>query len=424
MTGAAFQFYWKQFQQLVEIFLDTALVYVYFRFVVEKRSQEPNRKGKNPTYLDVARAANVSPATVTRVLTGVAGVSKDMAARVRRAAESLNVDLEQGNRSRILAFILSNRELLHPFQARVLLGAESYCASQGWELLFLSFRYPLSSAHRDIHLPHILNQRQLLRGVILGGTNSAGFLSHLATDGMPFSVLGNNVVGDWRPEEYSVVSSDDTTGACELVRDLIAQGHRDIWYAGDLDLPWYARCAEGYRLAMNEAGLEPRIQEVHAPDRELGYLTAKSILRTAPVTAIFAGNDQVAVGVYRALGEAGVSIPGDISVAGFNDSQGSNLYPRLTSVREFPEETGQHMAELVVERILNPDAPPRQILLPTELVRRESSAPRVHTGAERQGSALTPKPANAQAGRRKNTRKKGGENESGPAKTLEIREES
>ena len=187
-------------------------------------------------------------------------------------------------------------------------------------------------------------------------------------------------MGNWRPEDYSVVFSDDTTGSYELIKDLISQGHRDIWYAGDLDLPWFARCAEGYRRAMTDAGLEPRIKEVHAADRELGYLAAKSILRTARATAIFAGNDQVAVGVYRALGEAGVSIPGDISVVGFNDSQGSNLYPRLTSVREFPEETGQHMAELVVERIMEPDGPPRQILLPTELVRRESSAPRILAG--------------------------------------------
>ena len=120
-----------------------------------KPTRQRKQEGKQPTYQDVARAAKVSPATVTRVLTGAAGVSNEMAARVRKAAEALNVDIEQGNRSRILAFLLSNRELLHPFQARILLGAESYCASQGWELLFLSFRYPLSSTHRDIQPPHI-----------------------------------------------------------------------------------------------------------------------------------------------------------------------------------------------------------------------------------------------------------------------------
>jgi LacI family transcriptional regulator len=333
------------------------------------------------TFLDVARLAKVSPATVTRVISGAAGVSKPLQARVLRAAEALGVSPKKSNRSRVIAFFLSNRDVLHPFQARILLGAEAYCAAQGWEMLFLSVRYPLGAACNEIPLPEIVRRRDVMRGVVLGGTNSSGLLRALEKKGIPFAVSGNNVVGKWDPASCDVVSSDDVTGAYELTADLIAQGHRTIWYIGDLQFPWYAHCAQGYRRAMSEAGLEPRIKEVHAADLEQGYLGAKSMLTGAPATAVFAGNDQVAVGVYRAFGEAGVSIPGDISVVGFNDTQGENLYPRLTSVREFPEELGKHLAELVLQRIARPETDPRQVLLPTQLVRRESSMPPAAAGA-------------------------------------------
>lgn len=337
--------------------------------------EAPRPDKKQTTYLEVARLAKVSPATVTRVVSGRTVVSPEIVARVRRAAKTLGVDLQRKKGSSIVAFFLSNRDVLHPFQARILLGAETYCASQGWEMLFLSFRYPLVGAYGEIHLPQILNQSDLLRGIILSGTNTAALLHTLKKRGIVFAVSGNNVVGDWQPAEWDVVSSDDVAGAYEVTADLISQGHRAIWYIGDLQLPWFARCAEGYRRAMTEAGLEPLIKGVLAPDRELGYLAVKSILAQDPVTAVFAGNDQVAVGVYRALGEAGISIPGDISVLGFNDTTGENLYPRLTSVREFPEGLGQHLAELVLRRIAAPDADPQQILLPTQVVRRESSGP-------------------------------------------------
>jgi LacI family transcriptional regulator len=126
---------------------------------------------------------------------------------------------------------------------------------------------------------------------------------------------------------------------------------------------------------MTAAGLEPRIREVRASDRELGYLAAKSIVAQPPVTAIFAGNDQVAVGVYRAFGEAGIAIPGDISVVGFNDTEAEILYPRLTTVREFPEELGRHLGELVLRCISLPDAEPHQVMLPIQVIRRESCRP-------------------------------------------------
>lgn len=347
-----------------------------------KVSPRRENKSKNPlrkkSFKEVARLADVSPATVSRVAKGQTNVHAGIRARVRKAAETLGIDLDhkRNERANIVAFMLSNRDLLHNFQARVLFGSESYCASQNRELLFMSFRYSPNTPPKELHLPKILNERGLVRAMILGGTNSVNMLHALRDRQMPFAVLGNNVIGDWSPNEFDAVYSDDVQGAFDLTSQLIADGHRDIYFIGDVELPWYARCAQGYRQCMTQAGLQPRLSEIHSDDRQLGYLAMRSILsRRERVTAVFAGSDQIASGVYEALRQSGVGIPDDISVAGFNDSEGALMDPPLTSVREFPEELGKHLAEYALRRIQNPDRPPQQLTIPTRVVLRKSTRP-------------------------------------------------
>ncbi|HVT94775.1 MAG TPA: LacI family DNA-binding transcriptional regulator [Bryobacteraceae bacterium] len=331
---------------------------------------------KKPSFADVAKLAGVSTATVSRVARGQFNVDGDIRARVRKAAANLGLDLEQrrNDKSTIVAFMLSNRDVLHSFQAHILLGAEAFCSAQRKELLFMSLRYSPTIPAKELHLPQILSQRTVVRAVILGGTNSANMLSALRERDIPFAVLGNNVVGDWSPAEYDAVYSDDVQGGYDLTAHMIAGGHRDIWFIGDTELPWYARCAQGYRDCMERHGLEPRYSKIHSDDRELGYLATRSLLsRGEPVTAIFAGCDQIARGVYEALRQSGLRVPDDISVAGFNDSEGSFLDPPLTSVREFPEELGTHLAEFVLRRIQEPDRPPQQLTIPTRVIVRDST---------------------------------------------------
>jgi LacI family transcriptional regulator len=113
-------------------------------------------------------------------------------------------------------------------------------------------------------------------------------------------------VGQWNPAEYDAVYSDDVQGAYDLTSHLISEGHRDIWFIGDTDRPWYARCSEGYRKCMQKAGLQPRQSEIHSDDRHLGYLAMRSIVsRDEPVTAVFAGSDPIARGVYDAVRQSG-----------------------------------------------------------------------------------------------------------------------
>lgn len=338
---------------------------------------------KTPSLGDVAQRAGVSAATVSRIARGQLSVDAAIQARVRRAAAELGLDLDQrrNETSTIIAFLLSNRDVLHSFQAHILVGAEAYCASQKKELLFMSFRYSPTVPPQALHLPRILRQRNLVRAVILGGTNSPNMLSALREQKIPFAVLGNNVIGDWTPEEFDTVWSDDVQGAFDLTSHLIADGHRDIWFIGDIELPWCARCAEGYRQSMLNAGLLPRLSEIQSDDRRLGYLATRSILsRREPVTAIFASSDQIARGVYEALYQSGLSVPDDISVAGFNDTEAALLHPPLTSVAEFPEELGRHLAGFVLRRAQEPDREPQKLTIPTRVMVRESTKPMTPRG--------------------------------------------
>jgi len=333
--------------------------------------------GMKRTMRDVAEAAQVSLATVSRVSNGTGAVSPEVRERVKKAAQRLGVDLVRSNKTKIVAFVLSNRDMLHPFHSRVLVGAQKHCAARGWNMLFLSFDYSPTPPWNELHLPLILQRRDIVRAAILAGTNSQNLLVSLTRRGLPFTVFGNNVVGEWHPEKCDVVWANDIDGAYEITRYLQSIGHRDIWYVGNCQLPWFARCYSGYRRAMEDAGLPPRLGGQHSEQaEEIGYLATKSILaRHDPVSAIYAGSDPTARGVYRALRDCGILIPDDVSVVGHNDTESGGLHPLLTTVREFPEQVGSYMAEMVLSRIDQPDLIPQQVTIPTELVKRESCRP-------------------------------------------------
>ncbi len=329
---------------------------------------------RSVTFRDVARLAQVSPATVSRVAVGGPYISAEVRQRVTRAAASLGVSLDSRARSRTIALLLSNRDPLHPVHSRILAGAESYCVARGWEMVWQSFYYNTATDPADLRLPELLGRRGVARAVILGGTNSSNLFECLRRRALPFSVFGNNVIGTWNQKDEDVVFSDDVSGACEMVRYLLAQGHRRIWYVGDLDRPWIFRAGEGYRRAMQEAGLTPHLHGVSSSEeRQVGYLATKQLLAAGErVSAILAGSDSTAEGVYRAIRDCGLRVPEDISVAGIDDTEGSILHPPLTTVHWFNKEVGLHLAELLLSRVANPDLPPRQITIPTQLVKRES----------------------------------------------------
>jgi DNA-binding LacI/PurR family transcriptional regulator len=187
--------------------------------------------------LDVARHAKVSPATVSRVANGNPQVDPAIQAVVYATAKQLGVDLTHNRKNRTIAFVLGNRDIVNEFQSNVLLGAEGFCAQNNWDLQFISFRRDLNAPPANLQLPHALTKANRPGGVILSGTHSVSILAALRQKRIPFAVVGNNIVGDWRPEECDCVYTDDIRGSAELTRHLIAQGHTGIWYIGNLRLP-------------------------------------------------------------------------------------------------------------------------------------------------------------------------------------------
>ena len=331
---------------------------------------------------DIASAAHVSVATVSRVLNGNSRVDPAIRNLVLDAAAKLNVDIFQRNKTKALAFLLSNRTMLHAFHSRILIGAEAYCAANGWDMIFLSFHYSPNASWKELHLPRAVQRHDVVRAVILAGANSSNLLELLDHKGIVYAVLGNNVLGGPPTLEGDTVFADDIQGGQDITRYLIGMGHRDIWFVGNVRMPWFMRYSEGYRRAMGGAGLAARLSTIETENEtEVGYINTKSLLaRGEPVTAILAGNDQTAHGVYKALRERGLRIPEDVSVAGCDDTVGTWLYPGLTTTQEFPEQLGKQMVELVLNRIANPDLGRQSVTIPTELIKRESCSPPLARG--------------------------------------------
>jgi DNA-binding LacI/PurR family transcriptional regulator len=346
----------------------------------QRISVEPAKKPPRTSRIglrEIAASAGVSVATVSRVFNGNKRVDPIIRERVLNAASELNVDVSQRNKTKAIAFLLCNRTMLHAFHSRVLIGAEEYCASQGWDIIFLAYNYARNVPWQQLHLPNVVQRHDVVRGAILAGTNSMNLIELLERRNITFSLLGNNLLD--RPQQFrhDEVVSDEVQGSFDMTRFLIQQGHRAICFVGNTQLPWFSRCFSGYRRAMDEAGLEVRESRISSDnDAEIGYLGAKALLSSGkPVTAIFAGNDPSAHGVYKALRDSGLRIPDDMSVVGCSDTIGPWVHPGLTTIREFPEQLGRQLVETLLRRISTPEIPPQHVSIPTELIKRDSTRP-------------------------------------------------
>lgn len=335
----------------------------------------PSRK---VTLADIAQVAAVSTATVSRVVSGSAEVKPELRNRILRAAAQLGFDTKRGKKSKIIAFLLCNREVLHPFHSAILTATEAYCAERGYGVLFLSHQYSLNITVEEVEAPEILEERQVVSGVILAGTNSQSLLTFLSNRRVPWVVLGNNVVGPSQEDSSRWVYFDDITSSYEMIKYLHSLGHRHIGFVGNILLPWYNRRFEGYRRAIEELKLDLHVSTLNSGEgEELGYLATKWLLQHKHgLTAIFAGDDAAAGGAYKAARDAGLEIPEDLSIAGFNDtSEAVSLHPPLTSVHVFTDQLGKQLAETLLLQIDDSESNLANFKLPTRLIRRESCAP-------------------------------------------------
>jgi LacI family transcriptional regulator len=335
---------------------------------------------RKTTIREVARAADVGIGTISRVLNSSSQVSQETRERVLAAIRRLgfrpNAQARRilKRRSEMVCFLLSNRDFLHPFHARILQGVESYASGQRQHVLFAALHYSARTLPDRIDLPPVLQEHGLIDGIILAGTIYPNLVHRIQSIHMPFVAFSNNVVGMGDEQQFDQVGFDDFNGTLHATRHLIEQGHRQIVFAGDVSFPWLRRRFEGYRQGMREKKLKAASIMVRNSQSfvDFGQKSVERILARRPrPTAVVAGNDEIAYGIWRTLRRHAVKVPDDISLVGFDDREEAVLMdPPLSTVRVHKEEIGETCMKMLLERLHHPRMTFSQRILPTEFVIR------------------------------------------------------
>lgn len=352
------------------------------------------------TIKDVARHTGVSTGTVTRALQGSPRISASTRRRVEEAVATLGYlpdNLARAlvtGRSKTIGLVIPSSG--DSFWGEVTEGLEERAAALGFTLL-------LGLSHADPE-----RERAVLRvflekrvdGVVIGGPALAPEAWFEAED-----VRQPLVLLDWyeadEPEEFEIALSrpvvqvlrrsaghpkpgpwfahlcvDDVGGAAELVRHLVGLGHERIGLLAGLPLRPARLRLLGYRLALEEAGLEPGPVVSCEESFEGGKRAAATTLASpdAP-TALVAYNDIIAIGAMKGARSLGLSVPDDVSIAGFDDIEfASFVDPPLTTSRQPKQEMGRRAIDLLVDAIGGRTGPVRE-MLPARIVARGSTAP-------------------------------------------------
>lgn len=335
------------------------------------------------TIRDVAQDAGVGVGTVSRVLNASAHVSESTRKRVKTSIRRLGFRPHAQARrilrcrAEMVCFLLSNRDVLHSFHARILQGVETYARAQRQHVVFGMVYYEENTRPDRISLPPLLQERGWVDGLILSGTIYPNFLRRIQKLAIPFVALGNNVFGaSIQQPRFDQVSFDGRRGEYEAARYVIEQGHCLIAFVGDTFFPWFRQRYEAYLSAVRENHLGAMQFTEHRPGSfvDYGESAAPELLGLNPrPTAILAGNDEIAFGLWRSFRRLGVRVPDDVSLVGFDDREEALLMdPPLTTVRVHKEEIGQACMKMLLERLHHPTMPFTERILPTELIIRQT----------------------------------------------------
>ena len=342
-------------------------------------------KGNGPATLrDVAADAGVHPATASRALNpGTrALVNEDTARRVLESAARLGYrpnPIARGlktNRSYTIGVVVP--DLRNPLFPPIARGVEERLEPSGYTSLLANTD---NDPEREKLSFEALRARQV-DGVITGtARRHHPLLRELCDTGLPVVQVNRRMDDDDIPS----VVADDIAGVRLAIDHLAELGHTQIGHvAGSLEVSTGQQRLDGFLQAMADRGLEVdgRLTPTALNYSEAeGYRLTRALLQGgAPFTAILAGNDLMALGCIDALREAGLGVPDDVSVVGFNDMDWSGRFaPPLTTVRVPHYELGVQAAALMLERLSTGDAvpahPAKHIVLPVEMVVRGSTAP-------------------------------------------------
>jgi LacI family transcriptional regulator len=330
------------------------------------------------TIVDVARHANVSTTTVSKVLRNAYGASPAMRARVQKAIDELGYRpsaAARGMRGRTYTIGVVLPDIRNPFFADVLDGLTERLRDTDYQVLH-------GTGHNNEDTEGRVTEAMLDRGmdglVLVAPLSSRARLERVART-VPTVVVGRH----GRSTHYDTVTDDDHAGAHLVVAHLVGLGHRRIALIDHhetdptrlAEMPNAVR-ALGYRDAMRQHGLADDVVTT-TYTFEGGYLAARRLLTRARLpTALFTGADIVAMGALQALAEAGRSAPADISVAGYDNIAFAAFDPiALTTVDQAGRQIGANAARLLLERFTDRHTPTSHIKLSPTLVARRSTAP-------------------------------------------------
>jgi LacI family transcriptional regulator len=333
----------------------------------------PQKRTNRVTIRDIANAAGVSPATVSRILNSTATVDPDKEKLVLQAIERLNFQpnktaqgLASGRSSTIGVL---TQHLGSPFFGDMLLGIELGLRGSHYAPIFASSQWNMSA---DLAVLETLMRRQVDALIVIGGEIPSEQLRELA-DRLPIIILTRQVEG----LESQCVCLNNFEGAYRATTYLIEMGHTSIAHiTGHLSHQDAHDRRAGYLQALRDANLKMNADFIVEGDytESAGVMAVARLFAArdgAPFSAIFAANDQMAAGARLALHRRGIRVPEDVSLVGFDDlPYSSYMTPPLTTVRQPALEMGKKAAQLVLAMLES--KPIEGMLFPIELVIRES----------------------------------------------------
>jgi LacI family transcriptional regulator, galactose operon repressor len=326
------------------------------------------------TIEDVAREADVSYATVSRVINSKGYVSGETRERVMAAVARTGYVVNRqarglaGGRSQVVGLVVPDLDT--SYIGEIVRGIDEELAAMSYDLMLYTTH---QRKHRESAFVATLTAG-LADGLLLVlPTDPNSYLDSFQHRGFPYVLIDH--CGGY--EQGPSIGGTNRQGAFDATNYLIGLGHRRIGFVtGTMTMGCAVDRLDGYRAALAANGLTLDSTLIVEGDfhQHRGYESARELLALSdPPTAIFASNDVSAFGVMEAVRDAGYRIGEDISVVGFDDiPTATNVHPRLTTVRQPLEEMGRRATRMLLELIENPEQAVERVELPTELVIRDS----------------------------------------------------
>jgi LacI family transcriptional regulator len=333
---------------------------------------------KNPTIKDIAKAVGVSPAAVSLALNDGPRISQATRERIAEVAAKLHYRPNYvarslvGSRSNTLGLVITT--ILNPFYPELAKGIEDKAVGLGYSIMLCSTNY---DSRQQRYVVETLRSKGV-DGIIFSSVESddANIVS-LLEDGFPFVLVNRKTLKPSLESKIDYVVMDNVAGGFLVVQHLYRLGHRRIGIiTGSLTTSTAVQRTKGAKQALLACGLavDPHLIVECGFSKEKAHTATCRLLSLAKrPTAIFAENDYMAFGVREAILDAGLRIPDDVALVGFDDIEASGLPGvELSTVTQKKYEMGGLAAQILIERIEGKTHSPQQVVLQPELVVRAS----------------------------------------------------